>query len=74
MPLLPFTSKETAKPANDGAVDETAEVNGWFTDTSDDPCLPALSRKQRLMLFMGFLVFGIVCFGLVNDDASHVKH
>lgn len=46
---------------------ETAEdPDGWFTKAKSDPCLPSLSKKQRILGFMLCLVLGLFCFFLCS--------
>eukprot|EP00051_Salpingoeca_urceolata_P034669 m.26148 g.26148 ORF g.26148 m.26148 type:complete len:201 (+) comp8117_c0_seq1:220-822(+) len=73
--LLPFSTKDTSggdgkgagAAASGGAGDESpASLSNWFGDATEDPCLPSLSRKQRLLGFMGCLVLGVACIGLAS--------
>ncbi|CAL4102281.1 unnamed protein product, partial [Meganyctiphanes norvegica] len=38
--------------------------SSWFSTAQSDPCLPSLSRRQRIMGFLGCVVMGIICFSL----------
>ncbi|KAI0241622.1 Protein transport protein SFT2 [Lamellibrachia satsuma] len=49
----------------------TAEVfddtsNGWFNQAQKDPCLPSLSKKQRILGFVLCLLMGTFCFSLAS--------
>lgn len=37
---------------------------GWFTKAQSDPLLPSLSKKQRILGFVMFLLLGSFCFSL----------
>ncbi|XP_064642731.1 uncharacterized protein LOC135497017 [Lineus longissimus] len=52
--------QETASPV----IDETS--NGWFSDAQKDPCLPSLSKKQRIIGFVGCIGLGVFCFALAS--------
>lgn len=45
-------------PADDG-------LGNIMADPADDPCIPTLSRKQRLLGFVGCLLTGVFCLALV---------
>lgn len=38
--------------------------NSWFTQAEEDPYCPSLSKKQRIMGFMGCMGMGILCFSM----------
>lgn len=38
---------------------------GWFSDAAEDPWLPSLSRKQRILGFFICLITATICFSLV---------
>lgn len=40
--------------------------NGWFTQAQSDPCLPSLSKKQRVLGFIGCILLGTFCFSLAS--------
>eukprot|EP00050_Salpingoeca_kvevrii_P009775 m.4722 g.4722 ORF g.4722 m.4722 type:complete len:195 (-) comp2449_c0_seq1:311-895(-) len=61
--LLPFTRSQD-KSSENPEPSSSEDLKSWFGDTSDDPCIPSLTRKQRLMLFMCFLVCAAVCLVL----------
>lgn len=46
--------------------EEEATVNGWFSDAQKDPLLPSLSKKQRVIGFIGCLLMGTFCFSLAS--------
>eukprot|EP00053_Salpingoeca_punica_P017403 m.167640 g.167640 ORF g.167640 m.167640 type:complete len:203 (-) comp17199_c2_seq2:297-905(-) len=50
--------------AGDVSGDNEASLSNWFGDVSDDPCVPSLTRKQRLLGFVGCLVCAAFCFAL----------
>ena len=41
---------------------QSEESDGWFAQAKSDPCLPSLSKKQRIIGFMLCLVLGLFCF------------
>ncbi|XP_061197169.1 uncharacterized protein LOC133205382 [Saccostrea echinata] len=41
-------------------------ANSWFTKAKADPCLPSLSKKQRILGFVMFLLLGTFCFSLAS--------
>jgi len=43
---------------------QTEAANGWFADAQKDPCLPALTKKQRILGFIICLLMGTFCFSL----------
>lgn len=53
----------TGKP--DSKQTQTAEppdTDVWFSKAKEDPCLPSLTKKQRILGFMFCLVMAIFCF------------
>ncbi|XP_077998613.1 uncharacterized protein LOC144451599 [Glandiceps talaboti] len=46
--------------------------NGWFNQAQQDPMCPSLSKKQRIMGFMGCLVAGIFCFVVAGFFAPFI--
>ena len=72
--LLPFTVKDKpadpaavkAAPAASGAAKSTGNgdsfFNNLFKEEEADSCLPALSRKQRVIGFFGCLFTSVFCF------------
>lgn len=49
----------------DSSVD-SAGSKSWFTEAENDSCLPALSKKQRILGFMGFILIGFFCLFLAG--------
>lgn len=49
----------------DSSVD-SAGSKSWFTEAANDSCLPALSKKQRILGFMGFILMGFFCLFLAG--------
>ncbi|XP_048760448.2 uncharacterized protein LOC125669756 [Ostrea edulis] len=48
-------------------VPESNDVaNSWFSQANTDPCLPSLSRKQRILGFVLFLLLGTFCFSMAS--------
>ncbi|XP_022343766.2 uncharacterized protein LOC111136897 [Crassostrea virginica] len=48
-------------------VPESNDVaNSWFTQAKADPCLPSLSKKQRILGFVMFLLLGTFCFSMAS--------
>ncbi|XP_067944250.1 uncharacterized protein [Watersipora subatra] len=43
-------------------LESSEEADGWFTQAKTDPCLPSLSKKQRIVGFMLCLSLGLFCF------------
>lgn len=60
-----FTGKSSngteSQPAESGE-----DADGWFAKAKTDPCLPSLSKKQRILGFMLCLVLGLFCFFLCS--------
>lgn len=46
----------------------TTRSHRWFADSEveKDPLIPSLSRKQRLLAFVGFATLSIFCLSLVS--------
>ncbi|XP_064599167.1 uncharacterized protein LOC135465769 [Liolophura sinensis] len=40
--------------------------NGWFSQAQEDPCLPSLTKKQRIVGFVLSLLVGSFCFSLAG--------
>lgn len=40
--------------------------NGWFSEAQKDPLLPSLTKKQRVIGFIGCLLMGTFCFSLAS--------
>ncbi|XP_060706856.1 vesicle transport protein SFT2C [Hemiscyllium ocellatum] len=59
--MNPFSSGQSGKPAPS---QDSSPSSGGFWSTEPDPCLPALSRRQRLTGFGLCLAMGLLCFGL----------
>lgn len=55
-----------AKNSSHQQAEEEATVNGWFADAQKDPLLPSLSKKQRVLGFIGCLLMGTFCFSLAS--------
>ncbi|KAG1663116.1 Protein transport protein SFT2 [Nymphon striatum] len=68
--LLPNVIQESTfgKWLNKGRDSETTNENsnGWFSEAEKDPYFPHLSKTQRVVGFVGFLVFGTFCFVLAG--------
>ncbi|GAB1605745.1 protein transport protein SFT2-like [Argonauta hians] len=43
---------------------ETTDANSWFTKAQSDPLLPSLTKKQRILGFVTFLLLGTLFFSL----------
>lgn len=41
---------------------QTEDSGGWFSDAQHDPLLSSLSKKQRIVGFMGCILMGVLCF------------
>ncbi|XP_041377767.1 protein transport protein sft2-like [Gigantopelta aegis] len=41
-------------------------TNGWFSQAQNDPLLPSLSRKQRILGFFTCLLLGTFCFSIAS--------
>ncbi|XP_022090447.1 protein transport protein SFT2-like [Acanthaster planci] len=54
-----------SKPAED-------DGNGWFNQAQKDPFCPTLSKRQRILGFMTFIVAGAFCFGLAAVYAPFI--
>jgi len=59
-----FTSHEPGSASQNETLDGADASDGWFSKAKEDPCLPSLSKKQRIIGFMGCLVLGLFCFGM----------
>jgi len=62
-------SKFTGKPSQPDSgklTDSTEDADGWFTKAKSDPCLPSLTKKQRIIGFMLCLSLGLFCFFLCS--------
>eukprot|EP00041_Stephanoeca_diplocostata_P006630 m.90400 g.90400 ORF g.90400 m.90400 type:complete len:206 (+) comp16455_c0_seq7:48-665(+) len=55
-----------ANSASSGGNDATDYFNGWFAESEveKDPMIPSLSRKQRVLAFVGFATLSIFCLSL----------
>ncbi|XP_074655143.1 uncharacterized protein LOC141908825 [Tubulanus polymorphus] len=51
-------------PEDDNSTSSHDGTNGWFNEANRDPCLPSLSKKQRILGFMGCIAVGLFCFVL----------
>jgi len=47
-------------------LEDEATTNGWFAEAQKDPLLPSLSKKQRVIGFVGCLLMGTFCFSLAS--------
>ncbi|ELT94356.1 hypothetical protein CAPTEDRAFT_152187, partial [Capitella teleta] len=56
----------SSKGADTADEDLDASSNGWFTEAQNDPLLPSLSKKQRVIGFIGCLLMGTFCFSLAS--------
>lgn len=43
---------------------EATDANSWFTKAQSDPLLPSLTKKQRILGFVTFLLMGTLFFSL----------
>ncbi|GCC41672.1 hypothetical protein chiPu_0025582, partial [Chiloscyllium punctatum] len=59
--MNPFSSGQSGGPAPS---QDSSPSSGGLWSTEPDPCLPALSRRQRLTGFGLCLALGLLCFGL----------
>lgn len=41
-------------------------TNNWYVDAQKDPCLPSLSKRQRVIGFIGCLLMGTFCLSLAS--------
>jgi hypothetical protein len=57
-----FASKDTPQQS----VDSDSAVNGWLSEAQKDPLLPSLTKKQRVLGFVGCLLMGTLCFSLAS--------
>lgn len=57
-----------AKPPSDEGLESV------MADPADDPCIPTLSRKQRLLGFVGCLLTGAFCLGMVTVVSMLCDH
>lgn len=56
-----FTNK--GQPDDQAKLLESSdEQDGWFAKAKTDPCLPSLSKKQRIIGFMMCISLGVFCF------------
>ncbi|XP_038076789.1 protein transport protein SFT2-like [Patiria miniata] len=46
--------------------------NGWFNQAQKDPFCPTLSKRQRILGFMSFIVAGAICFALAAVYAPFI--
>lgn len=46
-------------------MDDDAD-SGWFTSAQSDPLLPSLTKKQRVLGFIGCLLMGTFCISLAS--------
>ncbi|XP_070560693.1 uncharacterized protein [Ptychodera flava] len=46
--------------------------NGWFNEAQQDPMCPSLTKKQRIIGFMGCLAAGIFCFVVAGFFAPFI--
>ncbi|XP_006815295.1 uncharacterized protein LOC102805686, partial [Saccoglossus kowalevskii] len=46
--------------------------NGWFNEAQKDPMCPSLSKKQRIIGFMGLLLAGVFCFVVAGMFAPFI--
>lgn len=61
---LNFFQKKNQAPDD---ISESNDVaNGWFTQAKADPCMPSLSKKQRILGFVMFLLMGTFCFSMAS--------
>jgi hypothetical protein len=75
--LLPI-SKDDPPPPSPGAgagqgkggpkLVEGEYFSGWFGEGEDekDAWIPSLSRKERILIFVGMSAFSVLCFALVS--------
>lgn len=56
-----FTGKDSQED-QEKLLDSADEADGWFAQAKSDPCLPSLSKKQRIIGFMLCLSMGLFCF------------
>ena len=61
-----FTGKNGSNGDSNSQTETGEDPDGWFTKAKSDPCLPSLSKKQRIIGFMLFLVLGLFCFFLCS--------
>ena len=59
---LNFFSRDKIHPQND----PNEMANGWFSQAQQDPYLPSLTKKQRIMGFVLCLLMGTFCFSLAT--------
>lgn len=58
-----FMSKGTKQDADAVKSELNGEsMNGWFDQAKADPCLPSLTKKQRILGFMLCLALAVFCF------------
>lgn len=58
--LLSTSGSSSSEPSTN------AGTNGWFAEAATDSCLPSLSRKQRIVGFVGTLLMGCFCMFLAG--------
>lgn len=64
LPLEPEPSS-SATMSNEGGSGYNSWIpNVWNNAVQEDPWMPAMTKQQRLMGFMAFLLGGWLCFGL----------
>lgn len=56
-----FSGKDN-KEDHTKLLESSDEPDGWITKAKSDPCLPSLSKKQRIIGFMACLLLGLFCF------------
>jgi len=54
------------KDTNPGPTVNDESGNAWFTQAQNDPLLPSLTKKQRVLGFIGCLLMGTFCFSLAS--------
>lgn len=56
-----FTGKGTQEDQTK-LLESSDSSDGWFTKAKSDPCLPSLTKKQRIIGFMACISLGLFCF------------